>query len=80
MDRRSVFNLTQDLFALTAIVDLVHEPLLYARVDGIDTGEQFVLMELELIDPVLFFAYDHHAPKRFAEALVRALNQSVTSQ
>ena len=63
-----------------AIIDLVHEPLLYARVDGIDTGEQFLLMELELIDPVLFFAYDHHAPRRFAEALVRALSQSVTRQ
>jgi glutathione synthase/RimK-type ligase-like ATP-grasp enzyme len=62
-----------------AIIDLVHEPLLYARVDGIDTGERFLLMELELIDPVLFFAYDQHAPKRFAEALVRALSQSVTS-
>src|SRR5262249_55720401 len=56
-----------------AIIDLVNEPLLYARVDGIDTGDQFVLMELELIDPVLFFAYDHHAPKRFAEALVQVI-------
>jgi glutathione synthase/RimK-type ligase-like ATP-grasp enzyme len=63
-----------------AIIDLAHEPLLYARVDGIDTGEQFLLMELELIDPVLFFAYDQHAPKRFAEALARALSLTVTSQ
>ncbi|HET9224186.1 MAG TPA: hypothetical protein VFO07_16860, partial [Roseiflexaceae bacterium] len=38
------------------VIDLVREPLLYARVDGVDTGEQFLLMELELIDPVLFFA------------------------
>jgi glutathione synthase/RimK-type ligase-like ATP-grasp enzyme len=61
-----------------AIVDLVHEPLLYARVDGIDTGAQFLLMELELIDPVLFFTYDQHSPQRFAEALVRALNLTST--
>jgi glutathione synthase/RimK-type ligase-like ATP-grasp enzyme len=63
-----------------AIIDLVDEPLLYARVDGIDTGGQFLLMELELIDPVLFFAYDRQAPRRFAEALVRALGQTATSQ
>ncbi len=62
------------------IVDLVDQPLLYARVDGIDTGDQFLLMELELIDPVLFFAYDQHGPQRFAEALVRALGLTVTSQ
>jgi hypothetical protein len=56
-----------------AIVELVREPLLYARVDGIDVGDRFLLMELELIDPVLFFAYDHAAPQRFAEALARTL-------
>jgi glutathione synthase/RimK-type ligase-like ATP-grasp enzyme len=63
-----------------AIVDLVHEPLLYARVDGIDTGAQFILMELELIDPVLFFAYDQQAPQRFAEALIGALEPTDTGQ
>jgi glutathione synthase/RimK-type ligase-like ATP-grasp enzyme len=78
--REAVIPSLRVLEQAQAIIDLVHEPLLYARVDGIDTGEQFVLMELELIDPVLFFAYNHQAPRRFAEALVRALSQSVTRQ
>jgi glutathione synthase/RimK-type ligase-like ATP-grasp enzyme len=62
-----------------AIVGLAPEPVLYARVDGIDTGEQFLLMELELIDPVLFFAFDTQAPERFATALVQTLGLTDTS-
>jgi len=49
---------------------LSHLPaLLYARVDGIPRDGQLVLMELELIDPHLFLAYDNNAPRRFAEAI-----------
>jgi glutathione synthase/RimK-type ligase-like ATP-grasp enzyme len=42
---------------------------LYARVDGVDSNGDLLLMELELIDPVLFFALDPAAPSRFARAL-----------
>lgn len=45
----------------------------YARVDGIVVGDQFVLMELELIDPVLFLGYAAHAAERFAAAIDRAV-------
>lgn len=45
------------------------ESLLYARVDGVETSRGFVLMELELIDPMLFLLFDDGAPRRFAEAL-----------
>ncbi|MDZ4707625.1 MAG: hypothetical protein SH818_04415 [Saprospiraceae bacterium] len=39
-----------------ALLNLVEEPLLYARVDGYwDKQFHFNLMELELIEPVLFF-------------------------
>ena len=41
----------------------------YARVDGIVVGDELVIMELELIDPVLFLAYAPGAAERFAEAL-----------
>lgn len=51
------------------IVDKVEEPLLYARVDGVNVGGQLVLMELELIDPVLFLDRDSLAPHRFADAI-----------
>ena len=45
---------------------------LYARGDGIhDDQRRFLLMELELIEPVLFFAADAKvAPGRFARALL----------
>jgi hypothetical protein len=55
------------------IVDSVDEPLLYARVDGIDVDGTLVLMELELIDPVLFLSEAPHAPQRFAEAIMLTL-------
>lgn len=42
----------------------------YARVDGIVRDGRFVLMELELIEPVLYLARDPDAPGRLAEAVL----------
>jgi hypothetical protein len=40
---------------------------LYARIDFVrDAGDDFALMELELIEPALYFRMDKDAPKRFA--------------
>jgi hypothetical protein len=47
------------------------EPPLYARVDGIDLDGTFTLMELELIEPVLFLGSHPQAPARLADALGR---------
>jgi hypothetical protein len=46
---------------------------LYARVDGVVRGDQFLLMELELIEPNLFL--ELHAPSadRFAETVAAKL-------
>ena len=46
------------------------ETLLYARVDIVilDDGSPAV-MELELIEPSLYFSYDCDSPRQFAEAL-----------
>lgn len=52
-----------------AILQAVPKPLLYARVDGIPVDGQFVLMELELIDPYLFLEFDEAAPPRLADAI-----------
>lgn len=41
----------------------------YARVDGVMVDNRFVLMELELVDPVLFFGYDEKATHRFVDVL-----------
>lgn len=51
------------------IVNLVEEPLLFARVDGVEIDGNFQLMELELIEPFLFLGRDALAPQRFAEAI-----------
>ena len=43
---------------------------LYARVDGVRRGERLVLLELELLEPDLFFRFDTGAAERFADALL----------
>jgi len=52
-----------------AILHLIDQPLLYARVDGVDINGQFTLIELELIEPQLFLQMAAAAPRRFAEAI-----------
>jgi hypothetical protein len=43
---------------------------LYARIDFIrDATDDFLVMELELIEPSLYLRMDPHAPARFAAAI-----------
>ena len=59
--------------ALRAAADAVHTvttEILYARVDGIERDGRLVLMELELIEPVLFLAYAPTAAARMAALLL----------
>jgi len=52
------------------ILSLMEEPLLYARIDGyLDKESRFYLMELELIEPVLFFDSHPAACSNFYTAL-----------
>ncbi|MCK6621946.1 MAG: hypothetical protein HUU32_22390 [Calditrichaceae bacterium] len=45
---------------------------LYARVDLVrDAGDEFAIMEVELIEPALYFRMDAPAAERFAEAVNR---------
>lgn len=53
---------------------------LYARVDGMDINGRFVLMELELIEPALFLGLAAGSVERFAEQLVKRLNDPQISQ
>ena len=46
---------------------------LYARVDGVEVGGELLLMELELIEPMLFLAYDAAAAGRYEAALRRVV-------
>ena len=48
----------------------VEHPWLYARVDGVRDGDgSMMLMELEMLEPLLFLAHDPQAPARFADAI-----------
>ena len=55
------------------ILAKVESPLLYARVDGVDLGGRFLLMELEINEPSLFLGFSPEAPSRFAEAIKAVL-------
>jgi glutathione synthase/RimK-type ligase-like ATP-grasp enzyme len=49
------------------------EPSLYARVDLVRAADTWRVMEVELIEPSLYFPYDRSAPERFAEAIHRRI-------
>jgi len=49
---------------------------LYARVDGIARDGAFVLMELELIEPNLFFGFQAGSAERLGEAVAKRLLSS----
>ncbi|RMF68243.1 MAG: hypothetical protein D6743_03645 [Calditrichaeota bacterium] len=52
----------------------IEEPCLYARVDGIESKGQFLVTEVELIEPELFLRFHPRAPERFADAIAAKLN------
>lgn len=58
--------------AAKALLPLPEVPL-YARVDGIARDDQFVLMELELIEPNLFFNHCRGSVERMGQAIARRL-------
>lgn len=51
-------------------LEAIDHRLLYARVDIVELHDgSFAVIELELIEPSLYFPYDDQSPRRFAEAL-----------
>jgi glutathione synthase/RimK-type ligase-like ATP-grasp enzyme len=58
-----------------SILEAVEVDLLYARVDAINRNGQLFLMELELVEPHLFFGEHAHAASRFADALQSRLSE-----
>ena len=56
------------------VMEALGETPLYARPDFVRTPEGgFALMELELIEPALYFRMDEGSPMRFASAFVRRM-------
>ena len=65
--------------AANEIVDALPERPLYARVDGTEDERGFVLMEVELIEPVLFLGLGR-ASARLAEEIVSLLTMHVDAR
>jgi hypothetical protein len=52
---------------------LIKEQLLYTRVDGVVSNNQFLLMELELIEPMLFLEGREDAIEKFTEVIMKII-------
>lgn len=65
--------LAQTQAVLAALADLPQAgcptPPCYARVDGVCDGDRFLLMELELIEPALYFQHTQGGEARLAQAV-----------
>jgi glutathione synthase/RimK-type ligase-like ATP-grasp enzyme len=57
----------------THALSAIDEMPLYARVDFVRHGEQFALMESELIEPSLYFNMDDKSASRFAKAFANKM-------
>ncbi|MDP1813038.1 MAG: hypothetical protein Q8K92_01170 [Leadbetterella sp.] len=55
------------------IVQIAGKESVYARIDGVMTQNGFLLMEVEMIEPDLFFEHTLDGPNRFVEALLKEL-------
>lgn len=54
--------------AQKALAALPFKPV-YARIDGIWMGQEYKLMEIEMIEPDLYFEFDSRFPERLVQAL-----------
>lgn len=59
--------------ALAAVTELGHREHAYVRVDGVVVNEQFHVMELELIEPLLHLTIRPDAAEKFAEHIFHRL-------
>lgn len=57
------------------IIDNIRHDTHYARVDGVVVDGEFTLMELELIEPELFFRQCPSATERFTDLVIDALER-----
>jgi glutathione synthase/RimK-type ligase-like ATP-grasp enzyme len=56
-------------FAEAVLDEEMFRGILYGRVDLVKMAEGWAIMELELVEPSLFLAYDDEAPRRLANAI-----------
>jgi hypothetical protein len=56
-------------FAEAVLDDEFFRGILYGRVDLVKMSEGWAIMELELVEPSLFLAYNESAPHQLADAI-----------
>jgi glutathione synthase/RimK-type ligase-like ATP-grasp enzyme len=61
------------IYQAQQIVNTFPEPILYARVDGIITNNQLQLMEVECIEPDLYFQYGEDALQKFVDSILKLI-------
>jgi hypothetical protein len=60
------------------LLDALAEPPLYSRMDYVRTSQNtFALMELELIEPSLYFNMDQESPERFARVFANRMSNKI---
>lgn len=70
----AAFNPNRELIhQAQRIVDIFPNPLLYARVDGIVIDNKLHLMEIECIEPDLYFNYSEGSKQRFVQAILELI-------
>ena len=72
---RSVFMDKHIIDQAEEILSHFEGPILQARVDGIIRNDQFVLMEIELIEPQLFFNLDKNALSLYVQSATSILRK-----
>jgi len=69
--REEITEIDKDLLLQAqAVVDTIEPSLLYTRVDGIIVDGKFMLMELELIEPHLYFDLYPEGAEKFVSTLI----------
>jgi glutathione synthase/RimK-type ligase-like ATP-grasp enzyme len=66
-------------FAESVLSEEPFREILYARVDLVKVDECWAIMELELVEPSLFLAYDDDAPRQLANAIGSRLDRFTPS-
>lgn len=76
----SVFEPDEKMMAAAAkVMASLPNTSLYARVDLVRYQQRYCLMEVELIEPSLYFNMDESSPQRFVEAFVNAMDLRTAS-
>lgn len=76
--KERIFIPSQDIVhQAKSIVDVLPIIPSYARVDGLVINNKFILMELELIEPHLFFDFDLQSAERFVGVFQKNIKKSM---